>query len=244
MRRIWIDLRSTVRQLRNSPGFTLVAIAILALGIGATTAIYTLLDQALLRSLPVRNPDRLVQLNGSGAWNGNTDGYGGDRSNYFSYPMYLNLRDRNKVFSGVLAASQATVGLQWHNQPEAVSAELVSGNYFDALGVQPALGRLLLRSDNQVKNGSPVAVLSFGYWQQRFGADPRVLGQTVGINGHPFTIVGVVAPGFHSVIGGDTPAIFAPMMMKPEVEPGRDDLADFQSRWLNIIARLKPGISR
>jgi putative ABC transport system permease protein len=245
MRRIWIDLRGTLRQLKNSPGFSLVAVAILALGIGATTAIYTLLDQALLSSLPVRNPDRLVQLNGSGAWNGNTDGYGGDRSNYFSYPMYLNLRKQNKVFSGVLAATPTHVGLVWQNQPEAVSAELVSGNYFDVLGVQPALGRLLLPSDNRVKDGSPVVVLSFGYWQRRFGADPRVLNQTVGINGHPFTIVGVAAPGFHSVLGGRTPAIFAPMMMKPEVEPGqRDALTDIQSRWLNIIARLKPGISR
>ncbi len=247
MRRIWIDLRATLRQLRNSLGFTVVAIAILALGIGATTAIYTLLDQALLRSLPVRNPDRLVQLNGSGAWNGASIAYGGDGSNYFSYPMYLNLREQNKVFSGVLATTLADVGLVWRSQPEEASAELVSGNYFDVLGVQPALGRLLLPSDNRVKNGSPVAVLSFAYWQRRFGADPRVLGQTIGINGEPFTIVGVAPPGFHSVLGGRTPALFVPMMMKPEVEPARgnrEDLTNFQSRWLNIIARLKPGISR
>lgn len=244
MRRIWIDLSSTLRQLKNSPGFALVAIAILALGIGATTAIYTLIDQALLRSLPVLNPDRLVQLNGSGAWEGHSDTYGGDESNYFSYPMYLKLSEQNKVFSGMLAATPGYVGLQWHSQPEAVSAELVSGTYFDVLGVQPALGRLLLPSDNRVKNGSPVVVLSFGYWQQRFGADPRVLGQTVGINGHPFTIVGVTSPGFHSVIAGNTPEVFAPMMMKPEVEPGTVDLDNAQARWLNIIARLKPGVSR
>lgn len=244
MRRIWIDLCSTLRQLKNSPGFTLVAVAILALGIGATTAIYTLLDQALLRSLPVRNPDRLVQLNGSGAFNGYTSDPGGDGSDYFSYPMYLNLRDQNKVFRGMLAATPAHIGIQWHNQPEVADAELVSGNYFDVLGVKPALGRLLLPSDSRVKNGSPVVVLSFGYWQRRFGADPRILNQTIGINGHPFTIVGVAAPGFHSVRGGDTPAVFAPMTMKPEVIPGRDDLDDYQSRWLNIIARLKPGITR
>jgi putative ABC transport system permease protein len=244
MRRIWIDLCSTLRQLKNSPGFTLVAVTILALGIGATTAIYTLLDQALLRSLPVRNPNRLVQLNGSGAFNGYTSDPGGDGSDYFSYPMYLNLRDQNKVFSGMLAATPAHIGIQWHNQPEVADAELVSGNYFDVLGVKPALGRLLLPSDSRVKNGSPVVVLSFGYWQRRFGADPRILNQTIGINGHPFTIVGVAAPGFHSVRGGDTPAVFAPMTMKPEVIPGRDDLDDCQSRWLNIIARLKPGITR
>ena len=144
----------------------------------------------------------------------------------------------------MLATSPARVGIQWHNKPKVADAELVSGNYFDVLGVRPALGRLLLPSDNRVKNGSPVIVLSFGYWQQHFGADPRVLNQTVGINGQPFTIVGVAAPGFHSVIGGDTPAVFAPMMMKTEVEPGRDDLDDHQSRWLGIIARLKPGMTR
>ena len=244
MRRLWIDLRSTLRQLRNSSGYTFVAVAILGLGIGATTAIYTLLDQALLRSLPVRNPDRLVQLNGSGSFDGYTSSYGGDVSNYFSYPMYLNLREQNKVFSGMLATSPARVGIQWHNQPKVADAELVSGNYFDVLGVRPALGRLLLPSDNRVKNGSPVIVLSFGYWQQHFGADPRVLNQAVGINGHPFTIVGVAAPGFQSVIGGHTPAVFAPMMMKTEVEPGRDDLDDHQSRWLIIVARLQPGMTR
>ncbi|MGH9617638.1 MAG: ABC transporter permease [Acidobacteriaceae bacterium] len=244
MRRIWIDLRFTLRQLKKSPGFTFVAVAILALGIGATTTIYTLLDQALLRSLPVRNPDRLVQLNGSGAFWGYTESFNGDNSNVFSYPMYRNLRDRNKVFSGMLAATPTHVGLEWHNQPELADAELVSGNYFDVLGVKPALGRLLLPSDNRVKNGSPVVVLSFGYWQRHFGADPRILNQTIGINGHPFTMVGVAAPGFHSVIGGNTPAVFAPMLMKPEVEPGRDDLDDHQSRWLSIIARLKPGMTR
>jgi len=244
MRRIWIDLRSALRQLRKSPGFALVAVAILALGIGATTAIYTLIDQALLRSLPVRNPQRLVQLSGSGAWDGHTSSFGGDESNYFSYPMYRNLRDQNKVFSGMLAASPASVGLQWHNHTEAVGVELVSGNYFDVLGLKPALGRLLLPSDNRLKDGSPVVVLSFAYWQRHFGADPRVLDQTIGVNGHPFTIVGVAAPGFHSVIGGDTPGLFTPMVMEPEVMPGVDDLANHQSRWLNIIARLKPGITR
>ncbi|MGC1871124.1 MAG: ABC transporter permease [Acidobacteriaceae bacterium] len=244
MRRTWIDLTSTLRQLKNSPGFTLVAIAILALGIGATTAIYTLIDQALLRSLPVRNPDRLVQLNGSGAWEGHTHTYGGDDSDYFTYPTYLNLRSQNKVFSGMLAVTRAHVGIQWHNQPEAAKAELVSGNYFDVLGVKSALGRLLLPADNRLKDGSPVLVLSFAYWQRHFGADPSVIGQSIGINGHPFTIVGVTAPGFQGVIGGMVPAFFAPITMKPEVIPGRNDLDNPKSRWLNIIARLKPGITR
>jgi putative ABC transport system permease protein len=243
MRRTLLDLRSTLRQLKNSPGYALIAVLILALGIGATTAIYTLINQALLRALPVRNPGRLVQLNGSGAWQGHTHTENGDESNYFSYPMYLRLRDQNKVFSGMLAASAVHVGIQWHNHSELADAELVSGNYFGVLGVKPALGRLLLPADNHVKDGSPVVVLSFAYWQRNLGADPRVLGQTIGVNGHPFTIVGVAAPGFHSIIGGNTPVFFTPMMMKPEVVPGNDDLDNQQSRWLNIIARVKPGMT-
>lgn len=244
MRRILVDLRSTLRQLKNSPGYALIAIAILALGIGATTAIYTLLDQALLRALPVRNPDRLVQLNGSGAFNGHTHSYGGDESNYFSWPMFRRLRDQNQVFSGMLAATKAHVGIQWHKHSELVDAELDSGNYFNVLGMKPALGRLLLPSDDRVNNGSPVVVLSFGYWQRHLGADPRVLGQTIGVNGHPFTIVGVAPPGFHSVIGGSTPTFFTPMTMKPEVIPGIDDLDNIRSKWLNIVARLRPGMTR
>lgn len=243
MRRVLTDLKLALRQLKNSPGYALVAIVILALGIGATTAIYTLLDQALLRALPVRNPDRLVQLNGSGAFWGHTHSYGGDESNYFSYPMYLKLRDRNKVFSGMLATTTAHVGIQWHNQTSLTDAELVSGNYFEVLGMKPAFGRLLLPSDDEVKDGSPVVVLSFAYWQRQMGADPGVLDQTIGINGHPFTIVGVAAPGFHSVIGETAPAFFAPMTMKPEVIPGAGDLENEHSRWLNIIARLKPGMA-
>lgn len=243
MRRMLVDLRSTLRQLKNSPGYALIAIVILALGIGATTAIYTLIDQALVRSLPVQNPDRLVQLNGSGAWEGHTHSNNGDESNYFSYPMYRKLRDQNKVFSGMLAAAEAHVGIQWHNRTDEADGELASGNYFDVLRMEPALGRLLLPSDDVAKNGSPVIVLSFAYWQRNMGADPGVLNQTIGINGHPFTIVGVAAPGFHSVIGETAPAFFAPMTMKPEIVPGNDDLDNQRSRWLNIIARLKPGMT-
>jgi putative ABC transport system permease protein len=237
------DLRYALRQLRKSPGFTAVAIVTLALGIGANTAIYSLLDQVLLRSLPVRDPNRLVQLRFAGSDTGRVNVYGGDAHDYFSYPMYRDVRDQNSVFRGVLATDSVQVGVQWHNQPELVSGELVSGNYFDVLGVAPGLGRLFVPSDDQVQEANPVVVLSFGYWKRRFGSDPHILDQSIQINGHPFTVIGVTPPGFRSVVGGNAPDVFAPMMMKPQVTPGWNDLDNRRSRWLNIIGRLKPGVS-
>jgi predicted permease len=237
------DFRYAVRQLRKSPGFTAVAVITLALGIGANTAIFELLDQVLLRGLPVKEPDRLVLLRYSGSNTGHLSSRS-DGKFYFSYPMYRDLRDRNSVFSGVIATDWAQAGVQWHNQPELVGTELVSGNYFDVLGVQPALGRLMVASDDTVANANPVVVLSFDYWQRRFGFDPTIVNQTILVNGHPFTILGAAQKGFHSVVMGDTPDIFAPMTMKSQVMPGTDDLEDRRSSWLNIVARLKPGVSR
>jgi putative ABC transport system permease protein len=237
------DFRYALRQLAKSPGFAAVAIVTLALGIGANTAIFSLLDQALLRSLPVKDADRLVVLqftgNGSGHVSSRTD-----NTFYFSYPMYRDLRDRNSVFSSLIATDLAAVGVQWHNQPELADAELVSGNYFDALGIRPALGRLMVADDDRVADANPVVVLSFSYWQRRLGADPSVVNQSILVNGHPFTILGVAPPGFHSVVMGDTPDLFAPMTMKAEVRPGFKDLEDRTSRWLNIIGKLKPGLTR
>lgn len=237
------DIRYALRQLRKSPGFTAVAIITLALGIAANTAIFSLLDQALLRKLPVKDPDRLVLLKSSGRYYGRSSSRGDDALS-FSYPGYRDIRDRNSVFTGVIAAYFADVGVQWHNQPELANAELVSGNYFDVLGVRPALGRLFVPSDDLAQNANPVVVLSFNYWERRFGLDPGILNQSISINGHPFMVIGVVQPGFHSVVVGDTPAIFTPMTMKPEVTPGWNDLEERRSQWLNIIGRLKPGISR
>src|SRR5579863_947014 len=237
------DVRYGLRMLAKNPAFTTVAVVTLALGIGANTAIYSLLDQVLLRSLPVKQPDRLVQLRFAGSDTGTTNLYGGDRHDYFSYPMYRDLRDQNSVFSGVLATDTVQIGVQWHNQPELVSGELVSGNYFNVLGIAPGLGRLFVPSDDEVQEANPVVVLSFGYWKRRFGSDPSVVNQSIQINGHPFTIIGVTPPGFRSVVTGNAPDVFAPMMMKPQVTPGWNDLDNRRSRWLNIIARLKPGFS-
>ena len=236
------DLRYALRQLRRSPGFATVAILTIALGIGANTAIFSLLDQALLRRLPVREPRRLALLRYSGEDSGHSSGRG-DNHLYFSYPMYRDLRDHNSVFSGLIATSWARVAVQWHNQPELADAALVSGNYFDVLGVQAALGRLIVPSDELAQEASPLVVLGFDYWQRRFGSDTRVVNQSISINGHPFTIVGVAPPGFHGVAAGDNPAIFTPMTMKRQITPDYDDLEIRRSKWLNIIGRLKPGLT-
>ena len=237
------DFRYALRQLGKAPGFAAVAIVTLALGIGANTAIFSLLDQALLRSLPVKDSDRLVILQSTGSFNGHTSSRI-DENFSFSYPMYRDLRDHNSVFSGLLATTWTQAGVQWHNQPELVATELVSGNYFDVLGVQPALGRVLVASDDVVPDANPVVVLSFNYWQRRFGSDPTVVNQSLLVNGQPFTILGVAAPGFHSVVMGDTPDLFAPMTMKAEIRPGITDLQDRTSRWLNIVGKLEPGLTR
>ncbi len=237
------DVRYAFRQIQQKPGFASLVIITLALGIGANTAIYSLLDQALLRRLPVQQPDRLVMLRYFGSNTGHVSSYGGDDLNYFSYPMYRDIRDRNSVFAGVIATDAVQVGVQWRNQAEVVSGELVSGNYFDVLGVNPAAGRLFVASDDLVQNANPVVVLSFGYWKRQFGSDPQVVGQSVLINGHPFQVIGVAASGFHSVVTGQTPDIYTPMMMKAQITPGWNDLDVRRSAWLNVIARLKPGIS-
>jgi putative ABC transport system permease protein len=243
IRAITADVSHGLRLLRKSPAFTIVATITLALGIGANTAIYTLLTQALLRSLPVEGPDRLVLLHSSGSDTGYSNCEIDDQM-CFSYPMYRDLRDQNSVFDGIIANRSAQVGVQWHNQPELADAELVSGNYFDVLGVQPALGRLFVAADDMAQEANPVAALSFSYWQRRFGSDPRILNQSISINGHPFTVVGIAPPDFHSLTAGKTPAIFVPTLMKAEITPGWNDLEERRSKWLNIVGRLKTGLTR
>jgi putative ABC transport system permease protein len=243
----WInDIRFAIRQLTRSPGFAATVIITLALGIGANSAIFTIFDQVMLRMLPVREPKQLVRFEWSGDFSGSGSSFGGDITNYFSYPMYKNLRDRNAVFSGVLAADRTNVGVSWHDQAETQDAELVSGNYFEVLGLRPAAGRLIAPSDDTAKDANPVAVLSFDYWKTRFSSAPDVEGKTLLINGHPFTILGVAPQGFHSAISGYTPGVFLPISMSATVMPytvQRDDLINHKSVWLTLIARLKPGVT-
>jgi putative ABC transport system permease protein len=236
------DISYALRQFRKSPLFTLIAVITLAVGIGASTAIFTLLDQALIRSLPVNHPEQLVRLRYTGESPGHTNNYGGDDKDFFSYPMYRDLRDKNSVFSGLLANDEKYVGVQWNDRSELAEAELVSGNYFEVLGLQPALGRLLLPSDD-VPNGNPVVVLSSNYWKMKLGSNPDVIGKALLLNAHPFTIVGVVQPGFHSVVAGETPGLFVPASAKNIITPRWQDFEDRQSHWITIVGRLKPGES-
>src|SRR2546429_557905 len=169
------DLSYALRQFRRSPGFTAAAVITLALGIGANAGIFSLVDQVLLRQLPVSEPDRLVMLKFTGSDTGHTSSYGGDQTQYFSYPMYRDLRDRNEVFSGTLAMFPTQVGIQWHNVPSLANSELVSGNYFSVLGVKPAIGRLFVPDDSATGGSSPLVVLGYRYWKQHFASDPAVL---------------------------------------------------------------------
>ncbi len=240
------DLRYAIRQLRRSPGFAAAAVLTLALGIGANTAVFSLLDQALLRSLPVRDPASLVILEGTGkAWEGHFSSHGGDHEAYFSVPMYRNLRDQNRAFSGLIASTPADIGVAHAGHSEAARAELVSGNYFSVLGVQPALGRVFTEADDTAPGANSVAVLSFDFWRDHLGADPTLIGSTLSVNGQPFQIVGVAASQFRSAIWGESPSLFVPMSMSGEIVPGAGKrLKDHTDRWINILGRLKPGVSR
>ncbi len=239
------DLTYALRQLRRNPGFALIAVLTLALGIGANTAIFSLLDQALLRSLPVEHPERLVILEGTGkAWQGHSSSYGGDAEAYFSYPMYRDLLAQAQThgLQGLIATSHAYLDLTVHNASQMAESEIVSGNYFALLGTRAYKGRLLTPSDDTAPGANPVAVASFNFWQNQLGADASLIGQTVSINGHPFQLVGIAAPGFHSAVWGETPALFVPMSMLDQALPGKGSrLTDHKDRWTNILGRLAPG---
>ncbi|MGE0040996.1 MAG: ABC transporter permease [Vicinamibacterales bacterium] len=232
------DLRHAFRTLSRAPGFALVVVLTLGLGIGANAAIFSLTDQVLLRLLPVRDPGSLVQLDGPGAFRGRTMN---DRT--FSYPTYVDLRDANEVFSGLVARAAAPATFALRGQAERVDAELVSGNTFEVLGVSPILGRALTPDDDRTPGAHPVVVLGYGFWQRRFAGDPGVLNQVVTINRTPMTVVGVAPRGFAGVLGTATPDLFVPIMMKAQLTPTWDDLDNRTSRWVSVVGRLKPGLT-
>jgi len=238
---MWKDFVYSLRSLLRSPLFTAAAVVSLALGIGANTAVFPLLDQVVLRSLPVRDPESLVVLH----TDYNAPG-GASSDNYesvFSYPLYRDLRASDAAFSSILARGGAPVRLAWKGDTEAASAELVSGNYFQTLGIGAALGRTLAPSDEGAPDSNPVAVLSHAYWSSHLGADPAILNQTVTLNGHPFVVVGVVEAKFHGLTQGNSPDLFVPLTMERSLIPNFDVLSDRTMRWLDLFARLKPGES-
>jgi predicted permease len=209
------------------------------LGVGANTAIFTLVNQVLLRLLPVHNPHELVLLRPQGAHYGSNRGAGS-----LSYPLYKAIRDQNPVFDGVFCSHRFSAQVGYQGRTERTSAELVSGNYFDVLGVAVALGRPITPDDDRTPGGHPVAVLAHSYWRNRFHSDPGVVGKTIVVNGHTLTIIGVSADGFHGLDVGNSVPIRIPIMMKPQMTPQWNDLDNRRSRWVYIYGRLKPGITR
>jgi predicted permease len=235
------DVRYGLRMLRKSPGFTFVAVLTLALGIGANAAIFSLMDQILLLSLPVPHPEQLVVLRSPGPNHGHTWGDIDNGAQSFSYPMYQDLRARATVFSGLLACREITVNVAGQGETQQSRADLVSGNFFQTLGVQPALGRLFTLDDETAPGANPVAVLSYGYWTRQFGADPSILNKLLTINGIPLTVVGVASKGFYGVQIGSAADIFIPVTMKAQMAPNMlQMLEERNDHWLPIIGRLKP----
>jgi len=233
------DVRYGVRTLARNPVFSVIAIATLALGIGANTAMFSLLDEIVLRLLPVKQPKDLVKVTKQGNNYGNS--YGDDR---ISWPMFEDLRSRNQVFSDMFCRFPATVTLNYGDRAGQVMAELVSGAYFSTLGVEAALGRTIAPSDDVLPDSHPVVVLSYSFWQAVFNADRTMIGRRVAINGHAMTVIGVAQPGFDGVELGNPAKMFVPIMMKTEMTPFSDGLKDHRRRlaWVAAYGRLKPGV--
>jgi predicted permease len=241
METFWRDLRYTLRMLRKSPGYALVAVLSLALGIGANTAIFSLVNQVMLRMLPVHDPAELVLLHGENDIDGASmaDNY----ESVFSYPMYRRLRDDGRGFSGVIARAGMSVTVLYRGNAESVGAHLVSGNFFSVLGVRAAAGRLFTSADDDLPMAHPVVVLSHGYWVKRFAASAAIVNQTIRLNGFPMTVIGVSAAGFNGTLPGSTPDIYVPINMLGAASPTLKALDDPSIRWLNIMARTAPGMS-
>jgi predicted permease len=233
------DVRFGLRSLLKDRGFALTAVLSIGLGVGANAAIFSLVNQALFRLLPVNEPERLVLLN----WRGAFVGKGWGSSNLMSYPFYRDLRDETQLFDGVFGRAPFTVNLAFEGTPEPASAEVVTGSYFRVLGVRPFLGRLIDESDDQQPGAHPVVVVSFDYWRSRLGSEPNIVGRTVRINTHPMTVIGVAAEGFRGIDWGEVPALWIPTMMKRQATPDFDWLLDRRGRWLHVFGRLKPGVT-
>ncbi len=223
---LWQDVRYALRMMRRSPGFTAVAVLSLALGIGANTAIFSLIDTLMLRLLPVREPERLVQL---------LSKYPGEpRGSHFSLRSYEHDRDYNHVFSGLIGTNASRFNVRGAGgEPEALEGEFVTGNFFSVLGVKPAIGRLIGPDDDHV------VVMSWSYWKNRFNLDPAILGKRIVVDDAPVTIVGVTPRAFFGLQVGFRPEVWLPLAMEPVIHrPSR-----IGGGGLRLMGRLKPGVS-
>ena len=235
------EVRLALRTLLKAPLFTGIAGLSLALGIGANTAMFGLVDQILLRLLPVQNPRELVQLTVEGGRFGSNNG---DGLGTFSHPLFVAFRDRNTVFSGLTGQMVTSASLIGTDRNEVVSVGLVAGNFFDVLGVRAQAGRLLTAEDDKVKGGHPVAVLHYDFWRNRYAGKGDVIGSTIRLNGTPFTVVGITAAGFEGTDSAVPTNLWVPVMMKTAITPTWDALEDERYAWFYLFGRLKPGMSR
>ncbi|HKH47986.1 MAG TPA: ABC transporter permease, partial [Thermoanaerobaculia bacterium] len=239
------DLSYALRTFRRSPTFTLVAVLSLALGIGANTAIFSLINALLLRELPVQEPSGLVAVGDptrvSSLSTGNV------RNDLISVPMYKEIRDQNHVFSQVFASGRVgrlSVGIEPSGaEPESARGRLVSGNYFSVLGVQAVRGRTFTAQEDRAPGAAPFVVISHAYWKRRFALDPQVIGRRITLNKHPFTVIGVTPEGFFGDIVGLATDLWIPLSMQPQVNPGRDYLDRWDTSFLLLMGRLAPGVS-
>ena len=255
MEALWQDLRFAMRMLAKSPGFAFIAILTLALGIGANTAIFNVLDSVLLRTLPVLHPEQLAVLTDPDDHGAHFGSQSGDRSQ-LAYTEFEYLRDHNDVFFRLFAADsslpevEVTIGdSSGAADKETARVRLVSGDYFTALEVKPVVGRTFTSEVDRARGSSPIAVVSHAFWKQRFGLNPAVLGKSVQIHGTSFEIVGVAPPGFFGETVGEAVDIWVPMMMQDAIYPGRDYLSPSPQgivngyMWLQVMGRLKPEIT-
>jgi predicted permease len=232
---LWQDIRFGVRMLLKNWSFTFVVVLSLAFGIGANTAIFSIVDVVLLKQLPVRSPEQLVMLD--------TFNERGEQRD-FSHPLFEQMRARNKVFSGMFAAMDGTRRMDVATdsaQLGKAEVQLVSGEYFDVLGVNAFLGRTVTPSDDQTPGAHPVAVLSYGFWQRAFAADNSIIGKSIRLKDQPFTVIGVTPRAFFGEAVGRAPDIWAPLMMEPPLSPGQSYLGEANVNWLRVFARCQSG---
>jgi predicted permease len=238
------NIRLALRTLFKSPFVTLVAILSLALGIGANSAIFSLYDQMIMRSLPVPNPDELVNFQSPGPKPGsNSCGQAGGCDEIFSYPMFRDLEKAQTSFTGIAAHRNFGGSLGYQGTSLAGNGLVVSGSYFPVLGLTPALGRLLTPEDDKTVGAHYVVVLSHDYWRTRFNLNPNVLNETLVVNGQAMTIVGVAPEGFTGTTLGDKPDVFVPLTMRGFMQPGFKGFDNRRQYWAYLFARLKPGVS-
>jgi predicted permease len=233
------DLRYAFRSAFKSPVFTTVAVLSLAFGIGANTAMFTFLNQILLRLLPVKDAKELTLLTMRGRHYGSN--WGG---NAISYPMYKDFKEHNQVFTDMFCRFPHSISVTSNGSTERVEAELVSGSYFPGLGVTAALGRTFTPDDDRIPSGHSLVVLSYDYWSARFAADPRIIGKNILVDNRSMTVIGVAQQGFDGVELGNAVKLFIPMMMEPVILPfSQDFLTTRRTRWVNAFGRLKPGVT-